>query len=417
MNYLDITEEELQIVYEEIMVFLGAVDIEVDLEKSELLIALRDAILRFNKEVSIWQLQNQFINTYGMPAGLVMTNQLATVNYALVRQITDWFASMQRVGGKIPWHKDYITLEPGRQIYFLDKESSKPYPAGTRRINRVMWVAKPESMSAAHFNSHHDNIAGDDVLYSNSWNFSNSGLNYGSNRLGFLGYTFDTILMKQAIENRNKILYSEFFHNLSGDVLEITPMPGASVANITRGTRVFYYYFDEAELYSGQPSANNPANQTVYQSTEDYNPGSPNNVYGLPPGQSNLIANPADMKIEAIPWSYLSPWAKCFVKEVAFARCKYIQAAKWRKIKQTYSTGEMEYQIDLDYTSLLQEAQAEEQRAVDMLRQDLERLNISTLMNQQKEMTDAAVQVSKREGRLWFIGTFLIFALSPYLMI
>ena len=404
MLYLDITEEELNILYEEIMVFLGGVDVDVDLTKKEVLIALRNALGKFEKEMGIWQLQNQFINTYGLPAGVALTNQVAVYNNNLVRQITDWFASMQRVGGKIPWHKDYITLEPGRQIYFLDKESSRPYPTGTRRIHRVMWVAKPETLGAGHFYGSIQDQTGDDVLYNNNFSFSNSGLNYGNNRLGFLGFTFDTVLMMQAVENRGKILYSEFFHNLSGDVLEITPMPGMGVttANIQAGTRVYYYYFDERELTAGQAIQN--LDQTVYSTTEEYNPGNPNNTYGLPPGQQQLIANPADMKIDAVPWSYLSPWAKNFVKEVGFALCKYIQAAKWRKIRKTLGTGDMSYEIEFDYGSLLQEAQNEEQRAVDNLRADLDKLNISTLMEQQKNMTEAAVQVNKRGGRTWLLG-------------
>lgn len=407
MLFLDLTEDETQDLHEQIMTFLGAWTVDVALTKVEMIIALRYALGQFEKEAGIWQLNNQFINIYGQPAGLALTNQIATVNFNMMRQVTDWFASMQRVGGKIPWHKDYITLEPGRQIYFMDKESSKPYPTGTRRIHRVMWCAKPE-LFGSHFTGGNDQLNGDDVLYNNAWNFTTSGLNYGSNRLGFLGYTFDTILMLQAIETRNKVLFSEFFHNLSGDVLEITPMPGKSLSNIQAGTRVFYYYWNEAEVLSGQSFTNNPSgSQTVVSSIESLDPLNPNNnagLTGLPPGQAVLIANPLQMNIQAVPWSYLSAWAQAVVKNIGFARCKYIQAAKWRTIQKTFATGEMEYEITFDYQSLLTEATEEERNAIDNLRQDFTNLNVATLMQQQQQVVESAVTMNRGSGRLWFIG-------------
>lgn len=407
MLYLDCTEDEIQSILEEIITFLGGWDVDVAITKTELIIALRYALGQFEKEAGIWQLNNQFINIYGQPAGLALTNQIATVNFNMMRQVTDWFASMQRVGGKIPWHKDYITLEPGRQIYFLDKESSKPYPTGSRRIHRVMWCATPE-IFGSHFTGSAAQVNGDDVLYNNAWNFTTSGLNYGSNRLGFLGYTFDTVLMLQSIETRNKILFSEFFHNLSGDVLEITPMPGKALSSIQPGTRVFYYYWNESEVLTGQNFVNNVSgSQTVTSSIENLDPLNPNNnsgLTGLPAGQAVLIANPLQMNIQSVPWSYLSPWAQAVVKNIGFARCKYIQAAKWRTIQKTFATGEMEYEITFDYQSLLQEATEEETRAIENLRTDFTNLNIATLMQQQQQVTESAVKQNSYSGRLWFIG-------------
>jgi hypothetical protein len=136
---LDISAHELEEAYEDILTILGAFSIEVDIEKKEVKIVLKRAFQEFEKETSIWQLQNQFSNVYGMPAGQQMFNQISTFNMNFVTQITDWFASMNRVGGKIPWHKDYFTLEPGRQIYDLSRESSKPYKPGTRRVHRIKW--------------------------------------------------------------------------------------------------------------------------------------------------------------------------------------------------------------------------------------------------------------------------------------
>lgn len=398
--YLDLTKEELLVIYEEIMTLLGAYTISVDLTEEEVLISLRNSFMKFEKEVSLWQLRNQFINVYGMPAGVAQTQHIAAFNLNLVNQITDWFASMNRVGGKIPWHKDYINLEPNRQVYFLDKESSKPYRSGERRIHRVMWYAKPEIFNSQFkFNQPY----GDDVLYSNAWNFSNSGLNYGNSRLGFVGFTFDTILMLQAREQRNKILFSEFSHNLSGDVLELTPMPGSGSLNIEEGAKLFYYYWDERELAAGGKLDLPTESERKILDGSD-NPNNFVGLTGLPPNQSALIANPLQMKLEVIPWSMLSPWAKTFIKEVTFAKCKYIQGAKWRKIQKNFASGEMEYEINFDYSSLISEAIDEENKLIDNLREDLKALDISELSSKQKDMVDNATSINKRNGRLWFIN-------------
>ncbi|MEO6304822.1 MAG: hypothetical protein ABIP51_16800 [Bacteroidia bacterium] len=402
--FLDILAEELEIIYEEVQTILGGFDVDVDITKEEVMIVLRNSLLKFEKETSIWQLQNQFLNVYGMPAGAILTNQLATINFNLVHQVTDWFASMNRVGGKIPWHKDYVTLEPGRQVYFLDKESSKPYAPGTRRIHRVMWCAQPEIFNSGFLKGSQNS---DDVLGSNQWNFTSNGLNYGDNRLGFLGYTFDSVLMMQSMETRNKIMFSEFFHNLAGDVLEITPMPGRQTASIQPGMRVFYYYWEESEIAAGTKLINETLDQTSFASIEEYEANNPNSLpglSGLPPGQGALIANPIDLKIAAVPWSSLSPWAKAFVKDLTLAKCKYMQGSKWRVIRKTFSTGEMDYEIEFDYNSLISEAIEEEKNLIDSLKTDLKELAIHTLSENQKTVVENAVQINKRKGRKWYVG-------------
>ena len=396
--YLDISETELEQIYEEILTLLGSVSIKVNLTKREVIVVLRRALLEFEKETSLWQLKNQFGNVYGLPAGLVMNNQIATFNMNLVTQVTDWVASMQRIGGKIPWKKDYITLEPGRQIYNLATESSKPYPPGSRRIHRVMWSAAPEMFDGYHFNGRLDNIQGDDILYSSAWSFNNAGLNYGSSPLTFLGYGFDTVLMMQSIETRNKILFSEFFHNLSGDMLEILPMPGSRSLSLRQGTRVFYYYWDESEVIAAGKTINDTANSSVNSELNIIQGGG---LTGLQPKEKTLIANPLDMTIDIVPWSMLSPWAKQFVFDLTFARCKYIQGSKLRAIQKNISTGEMSFDIEFDYQSFLQEAADEIQSVRDELKNTLEALNISTLYQDKSTIIDAAKNANRMQPRLW----------------
>jgi len=484
MAKLTITAEELEQAYEDILTILGAWTIDVDIEKKEVMIVLRRAFDEFQKETSIWQLKNQFGNIYGMPAGQVISNQIAVFNMNLVSQITDWFSSMARVGGKIPWHKDYIVLEPGRQIYDLSKESSKPYKPGSRRVHRVMWQGTPEIFSSTKMRGTSDTISGDDVLYSNAWNFTSNGLNYGNSRLMFLGHAFDTMLMLQSMEIRKKLLFSEYFYNISGDMLELFPMPGSKSLAVIPGTKLFYYYFDEKEVTAGREltsTTNAPGDEdqsTMFKKlqvtgelngsnkvfslspapiqgselvvlngqtltigidynlqeniltfTDDYppilstytlvvyseSPITDNSADSLNSGVDTLIVNPSQMSIKTIPWDMLSPWAKTWIWEWALARCKYIQGSKWRKIKKTFNSAENGYEIEFDYSSLLTEANEEMRQLKEDLRKDLEELNLLKLMQDKKEMVDAAKTIN-RGPRMPFIGATVICILSQYLM-
>ena len=405
MYYLDIKEDELQQMTEEIVTILGGYSVDVDLTTKEVLVMLRRAHQEFEKETSVWQLRNQFSNIYGTPAGLIQQNQLATMNFQLTQQITDWFKSMSRAGGKIPWHKDYIILEPGRQIYDLSKESSKPYPPGTRRINRVMWCAKPEILNFSRFSNTNPN--GDDVLYSSNWNFTTNGLNYGASPLSFLGYSMDTVMLMQSAENRNKMLFSEFFHNLSGDMLEITPMPGIGVQSFPQGMKVFYYYWDESEVVI---NGRNPFLNVNGETSEEVG-GS----YRTDVTAPNLIANPTNMQIGYSLWSSLSPWAKTWVFDYTLARCKYIQASKWRVIRKTLATGEMAYEIEFDYQSLLTEASDEVKGLVETLRKDLDEISVLKMMQDKAEMATAAGKVNRNQPRHWIYMAWISFFVTTCL--
>lgn len=389
MLYLDISNEELVQVYKDILTFLGAENIDVDLTKEEIKVCLRRALNKFEKEISVWQIQNQWGNMYGTIQGSKQVGDLSKLNFSIVQEVSDWFASMGRFGGKIPWHKDYIILEGGRQIYDLSKESSMPYKSGTRRIHKVMWVAKPESFNFGKYSPANQN--GDDVLYSNNWGFGNGGLSYGGNNLNMMGNSSDMVMFLQARENMREVMFSEFFYNISGDILEVTPMPTNVNAPDVQNLRVFYYYWNEAEIRANGKDLS--LDEYSYEIDEET---------GMIPGQSGLIANPLDIKFDSITWSGLSPWAKGFVFEYAFALAKYIQASKWRKIQKTMSGGEMNYEVDFDYSSLLSESDAERNQLINDLRLDLEKLNLTKIFEDKRSIFDNAKRINTGgQPKIW----------------
>jgi len=132
--------------------------------------------------------------------------------------------------------------------------------------------------------------------------------------------------------------------------------------------------------------------------------GTIGNPVGMPPGTSSLIANPIDLNLQYTTWSGLSPWAQTWIWEFALARCKYIQGAKWRKIKKNFSTGEMSYEIEFDYQSLLSEAQEEMNNLRASLREDLRAMSLAKILEDKASQVESATKISSRVPRLWTFG-------------
>jgi hypothetical protein len=364
---LDITPEESIELYEYIQVLLGGEDVDVDITEKEIRVLAKKALKDYLYEIQQWQTKNQFSNIVGTAATQDFTNKFVFDNTMLAQRLSDWWASMQRVGGKIPWKKDYIVLEDRRQVYNLATESSIPYTPGSRRVHRVMWVARPEI-----FGGH--GTLNDLGLFS----FGQSGLTYGNSPFQYLGQLFDVVLLSQALEMRNKVLRSEFFYNIGGDMLEVTPMPGSNSASGMGGTKLFYYYLDEKDFLGLDGQEGLMAQE--------------------------LIATPTQIKIKNIPYSSLNAMAKTWVDNYTIALAKYAQASKWRRVKSIASPGS-EYQVEFDYSSLLEESKAEREELKLKLKEDLlAALDTPKMMEDKMNVAKNAAEINKLGGRRFFIG-------------
>lgn len=371
MALLDITTGEIQELHEFITTLLGGEDVEVDITESEVKILARRALKDYLYEIQQWQTRNQFSNIVGSNSGVDFTNKFVMDNGMIAQRISDWFASMQRVGGKIPWKKDYFPLESLRQVYDLSSESSIPYIPGTRRIHRIMWYGPPEIFGSA-------TVVGD-LTSSSLFSFGQSGLSFGNSPLMYLGNLMDVVLMSQALESRSKILRSEFFYNISGDIVELTPTPGRpSAMSFGAGAKVFYYYIDEED-----PSFLGLAQQDVNRT---------------------LISNPTQVKITNIPYSGLNDMSKSWVDNYTLALAKYVQAAKWRRVK-TIASPNSEYQVTLEFESLITESKEEKESLKVQLQENLLKyIDTVKQFEDKASIAKSAADINKYSPRRFFIS-------------
>ena len=373
---LDITTQELNEIYEYILVLLGAEDVDVEITKKEIKVLARKALKDYEEALSNWWIQNNFSNVQGFDASSDFTRMFVSENGMIAQRISDWFSSLARVGGKTKWKKDWVTLRQGQQVYDLAFESSVPYRPGSRRIHRVMWYATPEIMGGQT-----DAAAIDGGLLT----FGQAGLMYGANLMSYLGTSFDVVLLAQSLETRNKILRSEFFYNISGDKIELTPTPGGSMSGVSTGDKVFYYYFDEADFLGldGQGPDGEP-------------------------GVNELIGNPSQIQLDVMPYSKMNSTAKNWIENYTTILSKYMFASKLRAIRKIPSP-DSDYQVEFDYQSLLQEVKDERDELFKKLQDLLDNLNQVKLMENKAAIMTSAATINKYSPRKLFIGALLPF--------
>ena len=366
---LDITDCDLKEVYEFLQVLLGGEQVDVDITEKEIRILMRKALKDYAEKINNWYILNNFSNIQGFDSSINFTKQFITQNPMIAQRVSDWFASMTRTGGKAIWHKDYFIVEKGRQIYDLSLESSISYKRGERRINRIMWVALPEIMG-----NQINPAVSDGGLVA----FGNAGLMYGQGLMSYLGTSFDVVLLAQSLETRNKILRSEFFYNISGDIVELTPMPGVGMDSLPQNARIYYYYVNEKDMLLLQEE-----------------------------GDDDLIANPSQVQLDIINWSSLNTPSKNWIENWTQALAKYMFASKLRAVRKIAS-GESDYQIEFDYQSLLDESKTEKEKLAEDLKLYLEELLPAKQFENKAAIMENSRKINNLSPRKCFVGIILL---------
>src|ERR1035437_3414642 len=275
----DATEEELKTYYEYTCTLLGGDDVDANIKEKEIKILLRRAVTKYERYIDNWQLRNDFSNILGQPANIDFTRKFVTENFNITQKVSDWFSAMARVGGKTKWKLDYFTVQPNTQIYDLSSCSNVPYRPGDRRVHKIMWVAKPEIIGTSGMEP--------GFIDGGLVSFSMNGLMYGNSMMSYLGNVFDVMLLGQSLEMRNKVMRSEYFYNISGDIVEVTPMPGKEFSGMPAGSKVFYYYFNELDFLGleGQDA------------------------------DHVLISNPTQFQTQIVPFSALNSMSKDWIQD------------------------------------------------------------------------------------------------------
>lgn len=366
-----LSEKELDEIYSYIKVLLGAggdgPKVNVQISRKEIEVILCRASKTYQSYIEQWFIENNFGNIVGTNSKRNFTSFFVQDNFIMAQRISDWFASMMRVGGNIPWKKDYVVLEKGRQIYDLSQESSTPYAPGSRKIHKIMWYTPPVMLNTT-LATRPSGLAVDNSAFNvANINVGFQGVTYGTHPLFALGNVMDYVLVKQAIEERNRVVFGEYYYNISGDIVELTPVPGVRVT-IPQDAKLIYYYFDKEDMLGldGQGLA----------------------------GVNALINNPTQVQFDMIPWEDLNQSARTWIEEFTVAEAKYILGSKWRTVNKIASP-ESEYQIEFDYASLIDESKEMKENLKTELKESLDKLKTKNIMEDKAAIIEATKTINK----------------------
>lgn len=369
LGRLNMTDEERIFLYEWVQTMLGGEEVDVDITEKELLVLAQKALRAYLFELNTYRIRNMYPNVAGTETGDVdFTCRFVFDNTLLAQRISDWFASLARVGGSIPWKMDSVELVANKQVYNLATDSSQPFEPNSRKYHRIMWIDRPVMSGASNYS--------ESLINANLFNFGQAGLGNSAYSVSYLGNTFDTVLLGQAYEERRKVYFSEFFYNISGDILEITPGPDATFGP-SAGQKFWYYYMDKVDFVQLTP-----------HDQEDCN---------------RFILHPAGVEMNEVDYSLLNSTAKTWIDDYTFALAKYVQASKWRVVRNIASPGS-DYQVEFDYQSLLEEAKTEMEQLKESLREELSKLDKKQMLADQAEMVENSSEINKKSPRKMFWG-------------
>ena len=199
---------------------------------------------------------------------------------------------------------------------------------------------------------------------------------------------FDTILTAQAAELRNKVRGSEYsfsIHKGPADkrVIRLYPIPNANNGGSsgsmgigggagTPGT-VFYQYYDKISDFGNPEYSGNTSGGYTAQTGDQGN---------------GVVSGPADAPLYNLNWSQLNDLAKSWIKKYAQALAKELLGIG---IRGKFS-GELpipDASLTLNSGDLISTGRADQERYLEQLRTDLEKLNLKKLLEERAEMSES----------------------------
>ncbi len=338
-------EEKLRI-FEQFRVSMGWPNRKVELDDDQLCVLLSIAIedyAQYTQEFLIehnWEsFLGKSIDAIDMSFALSVRSLDATSKYT--------FAYSKQVGlqNRGPWElkKDYITIEPGRQVYEIPKN---------REINEVLWIT-PSQIDKALF----ANYGG--LNYGLGGGFAQVGT--GASGIGVAGTggyyiapAFDILLTAQDFNLKNRILRSDLTYKVTAGpdgtrLLHLMSVPGSKLnfghgVGSVRGCQVWYHYYETT----------------------------PENVDECRKQNPDIITSPSDVPLSKMDFEKFNEPTKTLIRQLFVAEAK--RALGRTRGKFSGVVGPPEAQMTMDYDSLLSEGNEERKSVLERLDERLKRL-------------------------------------------
>lgn len=375
-------DKELEKLFQQVRVKLGANTRKVELSDDVLCILLENAIGDYIQIVQNFIIENQWATFYGKNLStLDLTYAFSVRTLDIAKDYSNYFSA--RVGlqsgvnsdGKTHFElkKDFVKLEKGKQVYVI--------PAG-REINKVMWITPPTT---------------DQALFANYGGF---GVSFGGGVVGQMGMgaasafggmggygmgaglwalpMADVAYLAADLKFKNQMFRSDLTYKVTAGpdgthLLHLMSTPGSRLTFGAGGVNMF-------------PLHNCYCWYTYY----DVNPS---NIDECRKQHSDILLTPDQVPLEEMQYSYLNAPAKATVRQLLIAHAA--ETLAFKRGKFSGQIGMINNPLTMDYGQLMTYGNNERNAVKTELTERLNRLSPYYVMQKQAELVDNSIKALK----------------------
>jgi hypothetical protein len=347
---------------------LGGDVMQVEITNKDAYSCLEQAMLEYSAIANTYQAKSVLLNLIGMPTGSLTgaQNQVPRFDLDFAKAKADGYGSEAGVGGTRPLYSASITLRAGMQNYDLNFALSSSGAVVSPENGRA------EIRDIFHF----------DPVAAYRFFDTTSAVNYLNNQFQFESFTPETvfyllpvwedILRAQQLELNQKVRRSNYSFGLQNNVLTLYPTPTTSIDGMT----VYFTYHIVGSATSGSV----------------LNPNSP---------ATNGVANLSNVPFGNLDYSKINSIGKQWVKKMALAFAKEtIGHIRGKFATIPIPNGD----VVLDGPALVQEGLVEQDNLRQELKEWLDSLTYSKLLQQQLDEAEAVNRILLKIPSAIFVG-------------
>lgn len=282
-------DSDLQFVSESVRVAdycakkLGYPIMDVELQDTQLFACFEEAVSTYALEVYQSKIKDNYLTLEGSPTESLLNNVVVTPNLSNIVTIADSYGALAGVGGNVTWFSGSISLEPGVQVYDIQKiaiSESWINPGDRIVIQEVYYKGLPA------INQYYDPFIGGSINYQGAtenfgWSSYSPGLNFT------LFPVYWDIQRIQEIEMSNTVRRSAFTFEIINNKLKTFPVPEIP------GT-LWITYSKQSDI--SNPSINSPFS-----------------------GSTNLVTNPSNAPYGTMTYSQINRPGRQWIYEYTLA--------------------------------------------------------------------------------------------------
>lgn len=362
--------EEVQDLFQQVRVSLGAPIRSVELEDDQLCTLLDICMADYAERVGNWKIDTQWITLYGKTINAKdIAFALSTRTLDMTKDYSYWFSKQVGLQQEGPWElkKDFVTIEKGKQVYVI--------PAG-RVINKVMYV-NPSTTQAALF----ANYGGIDIGFGGGYAQLGGGA-YGPVGGFYTAPAADVAYLSTDITYKNRLLRSDLVYKVTAGpngthLLHLMSTPGSKLtfgmSNGTAGAlsligcEVWYTYYDV--------SSKEEEDECMRANAD------------------TVLLSPDQVPLSKIDFAFLNDPTKAIIRQLLVAKAK--TTLGWVRGKFQGKVNIPQAEMAMEYQMLFQQGNEEWKQTMDRLDKRLEALKPVNIIKEHAELMQQTHEIQK----------------------